>query len=290
MPSIATLHNRLLLLGLSLLLCSAIHHQADAQLIIAPTSVFLDDSRRIATFMVINKTNEAREIDLSFAFGYPTADSTGTMVMLYNDTAAAARFSLTSWVKVFPRKFVLQADQKQYVRLMARPPQGLAEGNYWGRLLTSSSIGTSIASESNEQIGAELRFTIDQVVPVLFRKGDKQPDITIIDHSIEQDSQLVLLQSRVECNSNPPFYGTSYCRIYDSENTLVHQMESPLTVYFDAVKNLSIPRSSLPPGTYSVEFNIDAKRAFIDERFLLDIEPQRSTWSFTIDANPNSGD
>jgi len=111
---------------------------ADAQVVVAPTVVFLSDQSPFGTFLVMNRSDVPQEIGISFKFGYPVFDSLGGVSMVYDDTLMAHEHSCLDWLKGFPQKFVLNPGQEQVVRLLGMGPANAADGEYWTRLVTSS--------------------------------------------------------------------------------------------------------------------------------------------------------
>jgi P pilus assembly chaperone PapD len=141
---------------------------AQAQVVLAPTAVYMSDNQRSATFLVVNNTTEEKDVALRLQFGYPVSDSNGNVAMIYTDTAVAQRFSCTEWVQVFPRKFRLAPGARQIVRLTARVPETTADGMYWSRLITTSSAAAE--EDTTDQVGARINFSVNQVVPVTYKK------------------------------------------------------------------------------------------------------------------------
>lgn len=109
---------------------------AQAQVLVAPTLLFVSDQSRFGTFFVMNRSNVPQEISISFRFGYPVSDSTGNVWMQYDDSLMAQNHSCRSWVRGFPEKFVINPGQRQVVRLLISPPPMIPDGEYWTRLIT----------------------------------------------------------------------------------------------------------------------------------------------------------
>ncbi|MGB9591584.1 MAG: hypothetical protein ACPL1K_03610, partial [Candidatus Kryptoniota bacterium] len=110
-----------------------------AQVIVAPTILYMSDKDRFGTFIVMNRSTTPQEISIYFKFGYPSSDSLGNLFMQYGDSAAAQKYSCANWVRGFPRQFIINPGQQQIVRLTVTPPPDLPDGMYWTRLVTRSS-------------------------------------------------------------------------------------------------------------------------------------------------------
>ena len=81
--------------------------------------------------------------------------------------------SAAGWIEAFPRRMTIPPLQRQTIRLLARPPQGLADGEYWSRLIISAKGGsvpvTGIDSTSNINVG--LTLEVRTIIPLIYRKG-----------------------------------------------------------------------------------------------------------------------
>lgn len=257
---------------------------ANAQIILAPTAIFMDGNQRIATLMVINKTNQSQEIRLDMKFGYARSDTFGSKSIIYNDSLMAEQFSLCSWVKMFPKKFTLAAGAKQFVRVMAMPKPSLPQGSYWGRLIATSSVRTPLATDENNDIGAQLNFTINQVVPVLYKNKAESPQLALNPARAFADSSAFYIVKGVSCTANPPFYGTVACAVYDANANLAAEATAPLTVYFESFKRFVFERAQLAPGTYTAVITVSPERDNIDKRFLLQMDEISDRWTFTVSS------
>ena len=111
-----------------------------AQVTISPTSLFIDSKSKFATLLIMNGSEVAQEVKLSWEFGYPKTDEDGNIGMVYNDVKEEELHSAAGWIRGFPKSFVLEAGARQIVRITARAPRGLADGTYWSRLKTTSGI------------------------------------------------------------------------------------------------------------------------------------------------------
>ncbi|EIM78471.1 hypothetical protein A3SI_02903 [Nitritalea halalkaliphila LW7] len=84
-----------------------------AQISIAPTSVFLDQSG-VGSLFLSNTADEPMEVTVSFQFGYPYYDENGEMRMRYEE-ATNQVLALDNNVRAFPRALVIpHASSKPY--------------------------------------------------------------------------------------------------------------------------------------------------------------------------------
>ncbi len=127
-----------------LIILSAFAQSAAAQVMIAPTMIYMDVREPFETFTVINQSDAPQEVSLEFEFGYPTSDEAGNRVFEFGDSIAAESYSLNEWIRAFPRQFILEPGNRQVVRLMVRAPSTLPEAVYWTRLATRSMDHTTV--------------------------------------------------------------------------------------------------------------------------------------------------
>ena len=255
-----------------------------AQLIVAPTSVFIDKNQPIATVILVNQTSDVREVDLQMRFAYPDLDSNGTMFINYEPQEEKAAYSLVDWTKVFPRRMTLAPGERQNVRIMVRPPAGLPNGAYWGRLMVVSRTNVELQTEGTQQVGAQLDFSIAQVVPVLFTLDAPTPLLSLGDHSVSFEDDKVILSHAVSCEQHPPFYGSAVCTLKNSSGEVVRSIAAPAAVFFTNVKQFAFNRDQLPPDVYTVDFELTPQREGLDERFVLGMVPLTTSWTFRLNA------
>src|SRR4051794_27324371 len=109
---------------------------------ISPTAIYLSSRDRSASFELYNGDDSPTEVELSLAYGYPMSDSLGRVDVRLLDTVPAGDPSAVGWLRLYPRRVLLQPKQRQVVRVGAYPPAGIAAGEYWARLLVRSRAGT----------------------------------------------------------------------------------------------------------------------------------------------------
>ncbi|MEO7134400.1 MAG: hypothetical protein ABI024_09275, partial [Vicinamibacterales bacterium] len=121
-----------------LLLASTLHAQG---VLIAPTAVFIDARSRTASLMVVNPNDQTAEVEIGTLFGYPVTDSTGQLILRTVEEPDSTLPSAAAWVKPFPRRMTLPPKAQQTIRLLVTPPPGLADGEYWARIVVTARGG-----------------------------------------------------------------------------------------------------------------------------------------------------
>src|SRR5258708_14930237 len=125
---------------------------------VAPHAVFIDHMQRSGSVLLYNPGTAPVDVTISTIFGYPTTDSTGGIKL---DTLPAdSATSALAWIQAFPRRLTVAPKERQTVRLLARPPIGLADGEYWLRLIIAAQAGrvpiTGVRDTKAMQVGLNL--------------------------------------------------------------------------------------------------------------------------------------
>lgn len=262
-----------------LLACSSLAH---SQVSVAPTFVYIDSQQPFGTVLVVNGSDKPQEVSIESKFGYPASDSLGRRFIQYDDTTRATTYSLSPWLRAFPKKFILAPGQKQTVRLMIRPPRDLEDGIYWTRLATTSTDQTPPLADADQAISARVRFVFRQVVPVIFSKGDLSTSLALEDTRVIVDDARVNILADLERDGDAPFLGSTRLRVYDEHGDLVRDVQRRSEVFFDYMEQIALDRSELPPGHYSAELSFLPERSSVGNGSLPQMAPVSANLTFTI--------
>ena len=140
---------------------------------VAPHAVFIDHRLRSGSVLLYNPGTEPVEVTISTIFGYPVTDSTGAITLRTVDAPDSTLPSALAWIQAFPRRLTVAPRERQTVRLLARPPAGLADGEYWLRMVIAAQGGrvpiSGVTDTTAIQIG--LRLEVRTIIGVNYRKG-----------------------------------------------------------------------------------------------------------------------
>lgn len=256
-----------------------------AQVTISPVALFMDDQNRFATLSIMNGSNEAQEVSLEFLFGYPDTDENGNTFMNYEDEESEQRYSITDWIRAFPRSMVIPPDQTQTIRLTVRPPAGLEPGTYWTRVkITSIGQAPDLDEPEEEGVGARVQFRFEQVTSAYFKTGDVSTGIEIknLETSFDDSGNLVALASLAR-TGNSPYLGTMDLNVYDSANNLVANRRLISSIFFDGKRKLDVDVSELGPGEYTAELVFRTERADVSPSDIIQGEAVRERVAFSLD-------
>jgi len=254
-----------------------------AQVIVAPTVLFMSDQSRFGTFVVMNRSNTPQEISISFRFGFPESDSLGNIRMQYDDTLMEEAHSCQNWLKGFPEKFILNPGQQQVVRLLAAAPPNIPDGEYWTRLVTSSTPQAKIIDTVKTGISANITFVLQQVTTVVYKQGAVNTTIELPDLSVKQDSASMDLYAHMSRGGNSPFLGRISAVVTDKAGNEVYSDEQIIAVYPTAMTiKFAVPLSKLPEGTYSAEVKVVSERNDVPSDELLKTAPVVKTVKLSV--------
>jgi len=255
----------------------------EAQITIAPTNLFINDGSRFGTYLVINGSNTPQEISVDFVFGYSETDRQGNRTLVYDDTAAAAKFSAHDWVRAFPRNFTLSPGSRQTVRLRLTPPADIVDGTYWARIKTVSTPQTPpVEVQNTDAVSARVSINVEQLTGLYYRKGDVSTgiEITGMDTAAE-DNNLVVL-THLKRTGNSPFLGSISVVVKDENGDVLRESFVSTTIYFDGTHRQELDITGLEPGTYTAQVTFESRRTDVSSNDIIQIKPVRSSTQFTI--------
>jgi hypothetical protein len=268
--------------ALTILALAATGSLANAQVTVGPVVMHLAEPERFGTFTVENRSPTPQEVTLEFRFGYPASDSLGNLRMVYDDSATAERFSMASWARAFPRRFMLGAGQRQLVRLTVRPPANLADGVYWTRLVTSSLPQSPPVDSVATGVTTQINIRLQQVTTVLYSRGPVETALEVGPLTVRQDSSDVSLLVALKRTGAAPFLGNVALRVMDARGAPVHESAEATSVYFTTTKRFAVARARLTPGTYTAEVRAVAERADLPANALFRMTPVLFRTQFVV--------
>lgn len=260
---------RRLLLG-ALLLAAAAPLAAQGVLV-APTAVYIDHVRRSSTITLYNPNPDPAEVTISTAFGYPVTDSLGRITLRTVDQPDSTLPSAAAWIQAFPRRMTIAPLERQTVRLLATPPAGLKDGEYWARLIISAKGGklpvTTMQDTSAVQVA--LTMVVNTNIGMAYRKGPMTTGIALsrLAARVERDSLIVA--SHLERQGNAAYVGTVHGVLVDSTGAVKAEFQGPIGVYYTMDPRYATAAGRLPAGRYVLRFTLTTDREDLDPHVVL---------------------
>lgn len=227
---------------------------------VSPTALYLSARNPSALLTLINTGSRPEEIEISFGFGYPTSDSTGALQVSITDVASADEPSAAPWLRAFPRRLVLQPGQRQVIRVTVVAPDGLADGEYWGRVLVKSRGGEPPIEQTRGQVRMQLSLETTFATAVFFQKGPMQTGVSAAAFA-ERVGDSVLFTVDLHREGNAVFLGRVRAELYDASAHKLAEAEDVVAVYRQ-IRRRFVLRSDapLPAGPLTVRYVADTER------------------------------
>jgi hypothetical protein len=262
---------------------------------VAPHAVFIDHSQRSGSVLLYNPGTEAVEVTISTIFGYPTTDSSGNIKLNTIETPDSTVPSALAWIQAFPRRLTVAPKERQTVRLLARPPVGLADGEYWLRLVIAAQAGTvpitGVSDTTAIQVG--LKLEVRTIIGVNYRKGPVATGVSLSNVRAQVVGDSVITRARLERRGNAAFIGMIRETLVDSTgavrelrigDSLITSYQSPIGVYFTMEPRLAtaMPAPGLPRGRYWLRYQVVAEREDLDPKVVLKAPAVRDSVQIVI--------
>jgi hypothetical protein len=262
-------------LALSIALLAGLGTRAAAQgVVVAPHAVFLDHRTRSASLTLYNPGAEPTEVAISSIYGYPVTDSVGHFTLFVPDSVDALMPSATGWIEAFPRRMTLAPLQRQTVRLLARPPQNLADGEYWSRVVISAKGGAvQVAGADSAGIQIGLALEVRTIIPLIYRKGLLQTSVAIRNLRAFPSGDSLAVRVRLERQGSAAYVGTAKGTLLTPAGVTVASFQQPVAVYYDAEPLFTMPVAGRAAGTYRLRLEMSSDRTDIPTELLLRAPP-----------------
>ncbi|MBL8977498.1 MAG: hypothetical protein JNM53_03740 [Gemmatimonadetes bacterium] len=265
-------------LSLGLLVVLGWAHGAAAQgVVVAPHAVYLDHRTRSASITLYNPGADAAEVEIASIYGYPVTDSLGHFMLHIPDSVDATMPAANGWIEAFPRRMTIPPLSRQTVRLLARPPQGLSDGEYWSRVMITARGAAPVATADTAGISIGLALEVRTIIPLTYRKGALSSGVAITGLTVTPAGDSLDVRARLERQGTAAYIGTARGTLLNAAGKPVARFEQPVAVYYDATPGFMLPVAGLPAGSYRVRLELVSERPDISPDLLLRAPPARDS-------------
>jgi len=265
--------------GLSLALLWGAAPLAGQGVVIAPHAVFMDARTRSGAVLLYNPNTEPVEVAISFFFGYPATDSAGIIVVRTVEHPDSTSPSAASWIQAFPRRLTVPPLERQTIRLLASPPPGLADGEYWARLVISAKGGqlpvTGVADTAKVRVG--LTLEVRTIIGVFYRKGAVYTGISLSGLRTAVVGDSLAVWARLTQQGNAAYIGSAHAALVDSTGKTLAEMKAPIGVYYTMEPRYALPIGALAPGRYRLRLDLSTAREDLAPELVLPSPPVRDS-------------
>ena len=257
----------------------------DAQgVMVAPHAVYIDHRVRSGSVLLYNPGTEPVEVTISTLFGYPVTDSVGDIKLRTVDAPDSTLPSALAWIQAFPRRLTVAPLERQTVRLLARPPAGLPDGEYWVRLKIAAKAGqipiVGVSDTTAIQVG--LTLEVHTIIGIAYRKGAVTTGVALSNLRAQLLGDTLVTWSRLVRQGNAAFVGTVRGTVVDSTGTTRASFATPLGVYFMMEPRIASVIGTLPRGRYWLRYEVVAEREDLDPAIVLKAPSARDSVQLVV--------
>jgi hypothetical protein len=241
---------------------------------VAPHAVFMDHRTRSGVFYIHNPGTEPIEAEIELRYGYPVSDENGRVRVALVENPGAAAPSAAAWIRALPRRVVVPAGQRQAIRLLARPPAGLPDGEYWSRIIvTASEQAPATAVDGAGQIQVGLRMATRTIISLSYRKGAVHTGVQLRGFDAIHLGDSLLVGVKMTRDGNAAYLGRLQLDLIDGDGNAVYRWDHSVAVYFDLYRQIVLPFGDLPPGPYLLHLRLSTDRQDIAASDVLPVDP-----------------
>lgn len=241
--------------------------------LVAPHALFISHTRRTGEVYLVNQGTVPEEVTVDLKFGYPATDSAGEMQIAWPDPGPTDP-SAAAWLRAFPRRVRVEPGQRQLVRVLARPPADLPDGEYWSRMIvTSRAIQPSVALDEESTVQAGLTLELRTITSVTYRKGAVHTGVRLDDFRAAPDQDSLEVWVALHREGNAAFLGQVAFELRDANDRPVGAWATPIAVYYTLNRRFALPTDTLPAGMYRLHVTVNTEREDIGAEDVLPAEP-----------------
>lgn len=242
-------------------------------ILVAPHAVFMDHRSRTGQVFLVNTSAEPEEVTIDLKYGYPATDSAGTVYIRLIDQPDSTEPSAAGWIRAYPRRAVLAPGQRQVVRLLATPPAGLPDGEYWSRIIATSRGSRVAVVNADSGVSAGLALELRTIISLSYRKGQVHTGLDLTDFRASEEGDSLVVWFGAGRQGNAAFLGTLSYQLAGPDGHVRGEWESPIAVYHPISRRYVFPLAGIAPGHYTLRLSVTTARSDLDQRNILPAEP-----------------
>ncbi len=258
-------------------------------IMIAPHAVFLNHRTRSAVFYIHNPSETAVEASVDLIFGYPTANAAGEMrVALIENPGPQAR-SAAQWIKALPRRVEIEPGGRQAIRLLAQPPPGLEDGEYWSRIVVQSQeVAPATPVGASGGVQTALTVATRTITALYYRKGTVATGVRMnsLEAGVDHRGGL-FCRMGLSRMGTAAYLGRMDLELTDEAGELVQSWDRYLAVYYEHQRVVSLDWKAdgrMVPGKYYLTARLVTDRSDLPADMVLRYEPVVRTAEFVVPA------
>lgn len=249
----------------------------DAQaILVAPQGVVLNNRERTGSIELYNPSARPSEITIRAVYGHPTTTPDGDLTLAIIEQPDSTLPSAAGFVDAFPRRLVLQPNQRQTIRLLARPPAGLPDGEYWARLIISAKDAETSAVTTQDTAGVSVGLTLEvrTIIAVNYRNGAQRTGVQLGELAARTEGDSVVLRAPMQRTGTAAWIGLTTVKLLDPSGRTVASQTMQTAIYQSISPRFTFDRRALVPGQYRISVDLTTDRPDVTQSTLLRSPPQ----------------
>ena len=253
-----------------------------SQVSVYPNLVFIDPISRSGYIRVVNASNDPMEIEIYPSFSYQNHDS-AFVIRTTTDSLMEARHSLLKYLKIFPKRLIVQPKKDQMVRFLVMHPPDILDGTYTSKItFVSQPITKQIDTNDKKNIGMGLILKTAIISMVIYQKGKLTTSVDLKELTPSTDSLNLKLTIGMEKDGNSPYWGRAKISVFDTKGVVVDTLNEPFGVYCNSYKSFAFKKKNFKPGQYTAEVTVNTVRSDIPEEKRIKVSPLTKRFEFTL--------
>ncbi|WDD99259.1 molecular chaperone [Thalassomonas actiniarum] len=168
---------------------------SQASLLISPMRVALDERNRSDKVVLMNTGNETRTYRVEWV--QKAALPLGGYKNLTDEEAKDFPIA-SNMFRLSPRQVTLAPNERQIVKIAARRPKNLQDGEYRSHLLFTALPREGDRNKANSGAGITLKLSLSYSIPVVFRQGGLDYQVGVEDLTLIHDAEKKQATVRVQ--------------------------------------------------------------------------------------------
>ncbi len=241
-------------------------------IVVAPTAIYLRDGDAAEVIHLFNSSTEVEEVTVETVFGYPATTEDGRLRMEFPE--GEDERSAADWIQVLPRRIEVPPGERRALRILARPPAGTPEGEYWTRVILTSR-GRKLPVEGAESPGIQvgLGLTVRTVIALTYRHGEVTTGVTVAGLAPEVVGDSLVFRPDLRREGNGAYIGRMDVDLVDARGETVRSWVEQVAVYRAYHRRYAYGVDGLPPGEYRLRLRLGTDREDISEEDRLPAPP-----------------
>lgn len=244
-----------------IIILSIVGGQLKASVLVAPTVVFLNKTEPTESMTIMNQGTKPQEVSIDFAWGLPQSDSTGEVYVELKDSSMGDPRSAVEWLRAFPRTMIVPPGQSQVVRVMARAPANLSDGEYWARVVIRSQEARQEEEADLDEgvITTRLNMVMQTAIMVKYRTGELNASLQLNFARARQEGDRVSVLIDLQNLGNVSYMGVAELTLVDGGGRELGTQRTNVAVYRGLRRrfDMNIPNDSQSP--YRVQMKISSE-------------------------------